>query len=455
MSADRGLAAPSLAKIGDGAREPFRAIPDLPACQWDTPLDWYQPEIRPYAEEMLREKARGQDALLAWLDSYARPTLEHFGEDLLLLAHHYMGGEIVRLVERYGGRVADSYQLALATLERSRARVIVQSAVHFMAETAAILVGEDRDVWITNPKAGCTMEMWAKEDMVLPAVEAFSRHAGGDPIVVAYMNTSGRIKALAGRTGGAACTSSNAELVLRWALARGRRVLFVPDENLGLNCARAIGLAASEVALLDDPRDGLVGHSLQTALGRAVSPDRARLVLWRSRCTVHTVFTVHMVRWWKARGWTTLVHPECLPEVLAEADGVGSTAYLWDRVRGARAGARLAIATEGHFVRRASDAGASLGFQVRHLAEIPGSHAHGCACAMMSRNDAAHLAGTLDLLRLGRAPDLNRVLAGDVIEPTTMRRERLPLEERATVERDARAALLRMVEIVKRGAAHC
>lgn len=112
-----------------------------------------------------------------------------------------MGGEIVKLVERYGGKIADSYALALQAARNPEKKVIVESAVHFMAESIAILAAPDQSVWITNPKAGCTMEMLAKDHMVLPAAEQLIERYGDDLLVVAYMNTSGRLKALAGRTG--------------------------------------------------------------------------------------------------------------------------------------------------------------------------------------------------------------------------------------------------------------
>ena len=73
----------------------------IPICQTDLPLDWYQEEFRPYAEEYLALPDRTPETVLPWLDRYALPALDHFGDELLLLAHFYMGGEIVKLVERY------------------------------------------------------------------------------------------------------------------------------------------------------------------------------------------------------------------------------------------------------------------------------------------------------------------------------------------------------------------
>ena len=129
-------------------------MPEIPICQTDLPLDWYQAEFKPYAEEYLALPNRKAETVLPWLDQYAIPATKHFGDSLLLLAHFYMGGEIVKLVERYGGKVADSYQLALQAARHPEKKVIVESAVHFMAESIAILAAEDQTVWITNPKAG-------------------------------------------------------------------------------------------------------------------------------------------------------------------------------------------------------------------------------------------------------------------------------------------------------------
>ena len=211
----------------------FPLVPGIPLCQTDLPLDWYQEEFRPYAAEHLALPDRNPETVLPWLDAYARPAVDHFGDSLLLLAHFYMGGEIVKLVERYEGTVADSYALALQAVRNPHKRVIVESAVHFMAEAIAILAGPDQEVWITNPKAGCTMEMLAKDYMVLPVAEQLIERYGDELVCVAYMNTSGRLKALAGRTGGAVCTSANAHLVVDWARRKKKKILFLPDEHLG------------------------------------------------------------------------------------------------------------------------------------------------------------------------------------------------------------------------------
>ena len=91
------------------------------------------------------------------------------------------------------------------------------------------------------------------------------------------------------------------------------------------------------------------------------------------------------------------------------------------------------------------------GIEVVHLADSPvaGLGIDGCGCATMSRNDPPHLVAILDLLRRGEVPDLNRVLAGDVVDEISGWRERLDDAGRAEVTRNARLALERMIEITE------
>ena len=431
-----------------GRRGPsgLELVPDLPICQTALPLDWYQPEFQPYAEEFLALPDHRAETVVRWMERYVEPARDHFGDALLLLAHYYMGGEIVKLVEHFGGEVADSYQLALSARNRPEKKVIVESAVHFMAETIAILANDDQSVWITNPKAGCTMEMLAKDWMVLPVTDQLIDRYGDDLLVVAYMNTSGRLKALAGRTGGAVCTSSNAHLVVDWARSQDKKILFVPDEHLGRNTAAKLGMDLERLVTLPDPSRGAIDIEPMVA-----ELDAAEMVLWGSACGVHTIFTPEQVRWWHDRDYRVLVHPESPLEAVQAADGAGSTSYLWKAVMDAPRGSKLAIGTEGHFVRNAREQAALRGVEVVHLAEIPepGFGSGGCGCATMSRNDPPHLAGMLDLLRKGEAPDINRVLPGDAVDETTMARERLVPSEQEEVVEEARLSLERMIEIVE------
>jgi len=418
--------------------------PDVPICQTDLPLDWYQPEFKPYAEEYLALPDRTPRTVLPWMDRYIERARAELGPDLILLAHYYMGGEIVKLVERYGGLVADSYQLAREAVLHPEKRIFVESAVHFMAEAIALLARPDQQVFITNPKSGCTMEMMAKEFMLAPAFAKLQARFGDDVMVVAYMNTSGRVKALAGRTGGAVCTSSNAAAIVRWARAQGRRIFFVPDQHLGRNVAAQVGIAPARIAMLPAGHEG--GDIGPAELAKL---DGAELILWGGFCGVHTIFKPSHVAHWRAQGYSVVVHPETPKEVVDLADGSGSTSWLWAHVSKLEPGARVAVGTEGHFVRNLKEQAALRGVEVVHLADVPDEPNAGCGCATMSRNDPPHLVALLDLLRQGRAPDLNRVLPGDMVDEISGARERLDPSARAKVASDARRALERMIEITE------
>jgi quinolinate synthase len=425
--------------------------PGMPICQTDLPLDRYQEEFRPYAEEYLALPDRTPEIVLPWMDSYIEPALEHFGDRLLLLAHYYMGGEIVKLVERYGGRVADSYELALAARGQTGAEHIVESAVHFMAESIATLSQPHQKVWITNPRAGCTMEMFAKEHHVLPLFEQLQARWGEELMVVCYMNTSGRIKALAGQTGGAVCTSSNAEHVMRWALAQGKKVLWVPDRHLGEYACWKTGVPTDRQYVWPAGDEGGQLRVSGLPTDELARLDAAQVVLWGSFCGVHTVFSTRMVEYWRAHEHTVLVHPECTLEVSRAADGSGSTKFLWNTVMGAASGSRFAVATEGHFVTNLAEAAALRDVSVVNMADIPEASwpSMGCGCATMSRNDPPHLVAMVDLLAKGSPPDANLVAVGDAVDEISGVRERLDAEEQALIAHHSRAALQRMVEITE------
>ena len=423
----------------------IRILPDVPICQTDLPLDWYQEEFKEYAEEYLALPDRKPESVLPWMDSYIRPALAELGSDVVLLAHYYMGGEIVKLVERYGGMVADSYQLARQAVLQPRKRLFVESAVHFMAEAISLLAGPEQQVWITNPKSGCTMEMMAKEFMLAPAFAWLRERYGDGIMMIAYMNTSGRVKALAGGSGGAVCTSSNAAAIMKWARAQHRKIFFVPDQHLGRNVAAEVGILPERIYCLPGGHEG--GEIEDAQVGAL---DDAELILWGSFCAVHTLFQPDHVAYWREQGYQVVVHPECTREVVAVADGSGSTSFLWNFVmREVPEGARIAVGTEGHFVRNLCEQAALRNVHVTHLADIPGVDQAGCGCATMSRNDPPHLVALLDLLRQGRAPDLNRVLAGDCVDEISGHRERLGAVGQKRIAADARVALERMIEITE------
>ncbi len=429
----------------------IRLTPGMAICQTDLPIDWYQEEFKPYVEEYLALPDRTPETVLPWMDKYIVPALDHFGDKLMLLAHYYMGGEIVKVVGRYGGQISDSYALALKAVRNPEVTTFVESAVHFMAETIALLKHDHQDIWITNPKSGCTMEALAKEEMVVPVFDDLQARYGDDILVVCYMNTSGRLKALAGRSGGAVCTSSNAAVIMEWARAQKKKIFFVPDQHLGENSGRQVGITPDKMVHWPGGWEGRKMRLDTMKPEWRQKFDDAELILWDSFCGVHMVFTERHVNYWRERGYKIIVHPECKHEIVKIADGSGSTAYLWAEVMNAKAGDKLAIGTEGHFVKNAVMQAEHRGVTVVNLAEVPDPSfpSAGCGCATMSRNDPPHLVALLDLLRKGEAPQLNKVLAGDAVDETTGWRERLDPASQKQIAKEARAALERMIELTE------
>ena len=430
----------------------MRITNDMSICQSDYPLDWYQTEFIPYAEEYIALPDRKLSTVLAWMTPYIKKAQDHFGDNLLLLAHYYMGGDIVRLIEQFGGQIGDSYQLALMAANHPEKSVIIESAVHFMAESISILANENQHVFITNPKSGCTMEMLAKDFMVEPAFIDLNQRYGAENILpVCYMNTSGRVKAMTGAQGGAVCTSSNVKKIFQWAQKQKKKILFIPDQHMGENVAYWLNI--KNIAYWPGGTAG-AQYSLEAQDSSTLAKfDQAELILFASQCAVHTLYEPKMCEYWQTKGYTTIVHPECRNDVIRVAEHAGSTAFIWDYVVNDRAQTkRYAIGTENHMVENLKQHCKSLNIDVVNLAEAPKSmegKSIGCGCATMSRNDPPHLVALLDLLRQGKPMLYNEVRAGDVINEFTGTRNRLQKTDQTWVIENAKRALQMMINITE------
>ncbi|GAB2502830.1 quinolinate synthase NadA [Pseudoxanthomonas sangjuensis] len=214
---------------------------------------------------------------LPWIDAIQQLKRER---GAVIMAHSYQSPEIFHGVADVTG---DSLALAQAAA-RTDAELIVICGVHFMAETAKILA-PDRTVLIPDLEAGCSLA----SSITAEDVRALRAQHPGAPVVT-YVNTSAAVKA----ESDACCTSANAVQVVE---AMGAdKVIFLPDKFLG-----------SHVASCTD----------------------VELVLWNGRCEVHERFTGQQVRHTRERFEARVVaHPECPPDVLQEADFVGSTTAM-------------------------------------------------------------------------------------------------------------------------------
>ncbi|MBF6591945.1 MAG: quinolinate synthase NadA [Ktedonobacterales bacterium] len=302
------------------------------------------------ADAIPRAYARMDAAELDQRITAARAAL---GTRLVILGHHYQRDEVITYADARG----DSFKLAQFAAARPEADYILFCGVHFMAESADILSGPHQRVILPNPAAGCSMadmaniaeveECWEALD-ALYADEVTGAADAPQPVIpVTYMNSAANLKAFCGRHGGIVCTSSNAAAVLRWAFARGRRVLFFPDEHLGRNTALTLGV----------PEERIVVWNQRLDFG-GITDDQhlldARVILWKGWCSTHQRFTVEQIAEARAEfpGVQVIVHPECRHEVVAAADLNGSTERIIEAIAESPPGTTWAVGTEINLVRR-------------------------------------------------------------------------------------------------------
>lgn len=218
--------------------------------------------------------------------------------DAVILAHNYQTPEIFHGVADI---VGDSLALAREAA-KTDAAVIVLAGVHFMAETAKLL-NPEKTVLIPDASAGCSLAA----SITAADVRLLRQRYPGVPVVT-YVNTSAAVKA----ESDICCTSGNAKKVIESLGVK--EVIMLPDEYLAQNVANETGV---------------------------------KIITWKGHCEVHERFTAAEIRELRAvhPGVVVLAHPECPPDVVAEADFAGSTAAMADYVADHRPG-RVVLMTE-------------------------------------------------------------------------------------------------------------
>jgi quinolinate synthase len=344
---------------------------------------------------------RGLDDAL--LSERIEAVRRRMGSRLVILGHHYQQDGVIAHADLQG----DSYQLSKNAAERADCEAIVFCGVHFMAETADILAnrpekvaaraGRRVTVVLPDMAAGCSMADMAAIDQVEDAwADLGSVIDTADVTPVTYINSAASLKAFCGRHGGIVCTSSNARAVLEWAFARRRRVLFFPDQHLGRNTARGMGIPLAEMCVWN-PHDRTLGGNSSEQL------TKSRVILWQGHCSVHAMFRPEHVDAMRENlpGVKILVHPECSMEVVDKADLAGSTSYILKQVEAAPPGTKWAIGTELHLVKRLEQNHPEQ--TIRFLSPVV------CMCATMYRIDLAHLCWSLEHLERGKPVNVIRV----------------------------------------------
>ena len=307
------------------------------------------------------------------------------GSRALILGHHYQRDEVIQFADITG----DSFKLAQAASVQSDAEFIFFCGVHFMAESADILTSPQQKVILPDLAAGCSMADMATASQVQECWKELERiGVAKTTIPVTYMNSSAAIKSFTGENGGTICTSSNAQKTMEWALTKGSKILFLPDQHLGRNTAvLSLGLSLDDCVLWNPwkPMGGLTEDQIKNAT----------VILWRGHCSVHGRFTRDSVNEVRARipGVNVIVHPECTHDVVTAADVVGSTEKIIQTVSQSAPGSKWAVGTELNLVSRlaANNPDKEVVFLDKAV----------CYCSTMNRIDLPHLVWAMESVLAG------------------------------------------------------
>ncbi|MEO1942412.1 MAG: quinolinate synthase NadA [Campylobacterales bacterium] len=241
-----------------------------------------------------------------------------------IAAHYYQKDEVFDLADLTG----DSFQLAKEAQKVEGP--LIFCGVKFMGESAKIL---NPELPVYMPKlSNCSMAEMGELELVKRDLAFFEKRGIG-VLPILYINSSAQLKGLVGKLGGATCTSSSAEKLVRWGLEQRKRIYFLPDKNLGRNIAKKLGL-----------------------VGRVVGEEgweEADIICFNGHCSVHQLFKPEHIHFYRERypGIKIVVHPECAPEVVELADFAGSTSQILKYVESHRE-ELIAIGTEANFVNR-------------------------------------------------------------------------------------------------------
>lgn len=315
------------------------------------------------------------------------------GSRALILGHHYQRDEVIAFADITG----DSFKLAQAAASQTEAEFIIFCGVHFMAESADILTGPHQKVILPDLAAGCSMADMANASQVDQCwSDLTSLGLASKTVPVTYMNSSAAIKSFTGKNGGTICTSSNAEKSMKWALDKGEKILFLPDQHLGRNTAiAALGLSLSDCVVWNPwkPMGGLSEKEIRDAT----------VILWRGHCSVHGRFTKDSIDAYRSKvpDIKIIVHPECQHEVVLAADVVGSTEKIISVVSSSPAGSKWAVGTELNLVSRL--AAANPDKEVFFLDRTV------CYCSTMNRIDLPHLLWAMESLVAGHIVNVIKV----------------------------------------------
>lgn len=289
------------------------------------------------------------------------------GGRVVVLGHHYQQDDVISFADITG----DSLELARKVADLKSAEYVMFCGVHFMAETADMLTEPHQKVILPDLRAGCSMADMANRREIDLAWDYMKNCTSDKIIPITYINCSAALKSFVGENNGSICTSSNAEKIITWGLNQGEKLLFFPDQHLGRNTCFKLGIKLEEMVVFD-PRQRNGGLT-------PVQIQNAKVILWYGFCSVHQGFNTSHIKTWRETDpeRILIVHPECSFDVVQGADLAGSTSYIINQIKSAKAGSKFAIGTEINLVNRLAKAYPQL--------DIKSLSPYQCLCTTMYR----------------------------------------------------------------------
>jgi quinolinate synthase len=219
-------------------------------------------------------------------------------------------------------------------------------------------------------------------------------------IPITYINCAADLKAFVGENEGSICTSSNAKKIITWALERGDKLFFFPDQHLGRNtCFFDLGISLDQMVVYHPQKKdgGLTADQIK----------KAKIILWYGHCSVHQGFKTEHINFLRTNSPETkiIVHPECSFEVVRDADLFGSTSFIVNHLEKAAPGSSFAIGTEVNLVNR-------LKKRLPHL-HIQSLSPYQCLCTTMYRVRPRWLLNSLRSIQQNKP--INQVKVGPEI----------------------------------------
>lgn len=215
-----------------------------------------------------------------------------------------------------------------------------------MAETADMLTQNNQKVILPDLNAGCSMADMANRVEIDKCWSYLTQNTNEKIIPITYINCDALLKDFVGAHDGSICTSSNAKKIITWALSKGEKLLFFPDQHLGRNTCYELGITKEQMVVYNP-------NMLNGGLS-AEQIKNAKVILWYGYCSVHQGFSAEQVKQIKKDSpeTTVIVHPECNFEVVQASDKNGSTAYIIEQIENAPSGSKWAVGTEINLVNR-------------------------------------------------------------------------------------------------------